>query len=150
MHVERGHSIADIFKRKLCAWMHTCWYLWHTQAHIPMPIHTFILTCIHFTVLSAEACMLGAVFATSECVDEIADGNEGAFESWKEKTAAKSEALIGAVSPVGAFALREHVFTPRSSEDDRCVYVCVYVYLIFCAWLCMWGCVCERVCLLRV
>ena len=59
--------------------------------------------------------------ATSECVEDIVEGKEEAFDTWKERTAAKSEALIGAVSPVGAFALREHVFTPKElfKEEDE-------------------------------
>ncbi len=102
----------------------------HTYSHTYTHTHiqtfkqnTFLSTHTHThtptAVLSAEACVLGAVIATSECMEQIVEGKEEAFDGWKEKTVAKSGELIGAVSPVGAFALREHVFTPKCDADER-------------------------------
>jgi hypothetical protein len=52
-------------------------------------------------IVMAEACLLGGVLAAH---DVLVNGGD-----WSEKASAKSEELAASVSPIGGYAIRQHV-----------------------------------------
>mmetsp|Transcript_24983 Transcript_24983/g.61395 ORF Transcript_24983/g.61395 Transcript_24983/m.61395 type:complete len:243 (-) Transcript_24983:76-804(-) len=62
-------------------------------------------TCGHY-LLATEACVMGAMEATMK----IVQGEKGAIEGWGDNFAKSSTAAASAVTPMGAWMLKKHVF----------------------------------------
>jgi hypothetical protein len=66
-------------------------------------------TCGHY-LLATEACVLGALTATTGMMSKMLKGQDGAIEGWKGEFQKSSTEMASACTPMGAWVLENHVF----------------------------------------
>jgi hypothetical protein len=71
-------------------------------------------TCGHY-LLATEACVLGALTATTGMMSKMLKGQPGAVEAWKGEFQKSSTEMASACTPMGAWVLENHVFKKQDA-----------------------------------
>ena len=72
-------------------------------------VKTLRPTCGHY-LLATEACVLGALSATTGMMNKMLKGQAGALDNWKSDFQKSSTEMANACTPMGAWVLENHVF----------------------------------------